>query len=95
MPERGAPGARVAHCHTSVYGRSQAARIADPARPEHIFSWLLDETRGDKDNVVTYEYKAEDLTGVARDEAAKRHRRAGRAPVANRYPSTETGARRG
>ncbi|XXT18155.1 SpvB/TcaC N-terminal domain-containing protein [Sorangium sp. So ce429] len=70
---------------TSVYGRSQDARIADPARPERIFSWLLEETRDDKGNVVAYEYKAEDLTGVARDEASESHRHAGRAAVANRY----------
>ncbi|HTN87933.1 MAG TPA: SpvB/TcaC N-terminal domain-containing protein [Sorangium sp.] len=70
---------------TSVYGRSQDARIADPARPERVFSWLLEETRDDKGNVVAYEYKAEDLTGVARDEAAESHRHAGRAAVANRY----------
>ncbi|WP_437996746.1 SpvB/TcaC N-terminal domain-containing protein [Sorangium sp. So ce185] len=70
---------------TSVYGRSPEARIADPARPERIFSWLLEETRDDKGNVVAYAYKAEDLTGVARDEAAESHRHAGRAAVANRY----------
>ncbi|WP_437793358.1 SpvB/TcaC N-terminal domain-containing protein [Sorangium sp. So ce693] len=70
---------------TSVYGRSAEARIADPARPERIFSWLLEETRDDKGNVVVYEYKAENLTGVARDEAAESHRHAGRAAVANRY----------
>ncbi|WP_437597398.1 SpvB/TcaC N-terminal domain-containing protein [Sorangium sp. So ce590] len=70
---------------TSVYGRSEHARIADPARPERIFSWLLEETRDDKGNVVVYDYKAEDLTGVARDEAAESHRHAGRAAVANRY----------
>ncbi|WP_437710025.1 SpvB/TcaC N-terminal domain-containing protein [Sorangium sp. So ce448] len=70
---------------TSVYGRSPEARIADPARPARIFSWLLEETRDDKGNVVAYAYKAEDLTGVARDEAAESHRHAGRAAVANRY----------
>ncbi|WP_437913154.1 SpvB/TcaC N-terminal domain-containing protein [Sorangium sp. So ce302] len=70
---------------TSVYGRSEPARIADPARPARIFSWLLEETRDDKGNVVVYDYKAEDLTGVARDEAAESHRHAGRAAVANRY----------
>ncbi|WP_437776712.1 SpvB/TcaC N-terminal domain-containing protein [Sorangium sp. So ce1097] len=70
---------------TSVYGRSPEARIADPARPERIFSWLLEETRDDRGNVVAYAYKAEDLTGVARDEAAESHRHAGRAGVANRY----------
>ncbi|XYH99958.1 SpvB/TcaC N-terminal domain-containing protein [Sorangium sp. So ce1128] len=70
---------------TSVYGRSPEARIADPVRPERIFSWLLEDTRDDKGNVVAYAYKAEDLTGVARGEAAESHRHAGRAAVANRY----------
>jgi RHS repeat-associated protein len=50
---------------TSVYGRSAGARVADPATASRVFSWLLEESFDDKGNVVSYEYKAEDLAGVA------------------------------
>ena len=58
---------------THVYGRSDAAslpagvatpRIADPDSPRRVFSWLLEESRDDRGNVVVYEYKAEDGVGV-------------------------------
>lgn len=48
----------------NVYGRSHQARVADPERPERVFSWLLEETRDDKGNVARYTYKAEDGAGV-------------------------------
>ncbi|MCA9645669.1 MAG: hypothetical protein KC492_33490 [Myxococcales bacterium] len=44
--------------------RSPDARIANPALPKEIFSWLLEETRDDKGNVIKYFYKAEDRVGV-------------------------------
>jgi RHS repeat-associated protein len=44
----------------SVYGRSPTARIADPDDAGRVFSWLLEETRDGKGNVVAYKYKAED-----------------------------------
>ncbi len=49
---------------TSIYGKSAAARVADPANPSHVFRWLLEETRDGKGNVIAYEYKAEDAVGV-------------------------------
>ncbi|MCC6559709.1 MAG: VCBS repeat-containing protein, partial [Polyangiaceae bacterium] len=70
---------------TSVYGRSAGARIADPARPGRVFTWLLEETRDDRGNVITYEYKAEDLVEVPRAAVAEVHRHDGRSRVANRY----------
>lgn len=48
----------------NVYGRSAGARIADPAAPSRVFSWLLEETRDDRGNAVRYTYKAEDGAGV-------------------------------
>jgi len=50
---------------TSVYGRSAEARISDPANAARVSGWLLEETFDDKGNVVAYEYKREDLAGVA------------------------------
>ncbi|MCA9637514.1 MAG: toxin, partial [Myxococcales bacterium] len=50
--------------HRSTYGTSSASRIADPAHPGRVFSWLLDETRDDRGNLVVFEYSAEDLQNV-------------------------------
>jgi RHS repeat-associated protein len=47
-----------------IYGRSPGARIADPERSDRVFSWLLEETRNDRGNVVRYTYKPEDAAGV-------------------------------
>jgi len=59
---------------TSIYGKSPSCRIARPKYPGQIFRWLLEETRDDRGNVIRYEYKAEDLTGVARSvHEAHRH----------------------
>ena len=66
---------------TNVYGRDPSARICDPARPDDVFSWLLEETRDDRGNIAQYAYKAEDGRNVprvvaedsrfARDDAAR------------------------
>jgi RHS repeat-associated protein len=69
---------------THVYGRSAAARIADPADPRRVFSWLLERSEDALGNVIAYVYRPEDLTGVAATPA-ERHRLAGVTPVANAY----------
>jgi RHS repeat-associated protein len=48
----------------TLYGKDDDSRIADPAEPKHVFSWLICETRDDKGNVVLYGYKPEDAAGV-------------------------------
>lgn len=69
---------------TSTYGRRDDARLVDPADPSRVFSWLLEETRDDRGNVIRYEHKGEDLERV--DSAPhEEHRRQGLAKVANRY----------
>jgi RHS repeat-associated protein len=71
----------------TVYGKHANARIADPARRERIFSWLICEVRDDKGNASVYEYKAEDATNVELTQAHERNR-GGPASVqrtANRY----------
>jgi len=70
---------------TSIYGRTEGARIIDPSAPWRVFSWLLEETRDDRGNIVTYEYKAEDLAGVSRAAPHEAHRHAGLSACANRY----------
>lgn len=65
---------------TSVYGRSASARISDPSNPNRIFSWLLEETRDGKGNIVSYEYKAEDQENIDRSIGLERTR-----PIANTY----------
>jgi hypothetical protein len=70
---------------TSVYGRTTQARIAKPDSPQQVFSWLLEETRDDKGNVIAYEYKAEDLAGVPNDVPWESHRHKGTTAVVNRY----------
>lgn len=72
----------------SIYGADIRSRIADPQRPEHVFSWLICETRDDKGNAVGYEYKAEDGMGVDLSRPHERHRGEPGDPRrgANRYP---------
>lgn len=66
----------------SVFGASADARIADPADPSRVFSWLLEETRDDRGNVVRYTYRAEDGAGV---DAARPHEHNRPAAGAQRY----------
>ncbi|MEV5313373.1 SpvB/TcaC N-terminal domain-containing protein [Streptomyces sp. NPDC052610] len=58
----------------NVYGRDAGSRIADPADPRRVFTWLLCETRDDRGNAVQYRYKAEDATGVDLTLAHERQR---------------------
>lgn len=58
----------------SVYGRTAQARIADPEHPARVFSWLLEETRDDRGNVVRYAYKGEDGAGVVAGKVHEAHR---------------------
>ncbi|MEV8369061.1 SpvB/TcaC N-terminal domain-containing protein [Microbacterium sp. NPDC064584] len=77
---------------TSWYGRSARSRIADPADPRRIFSWLLCETHDDKGNVVVYDYRPEDSERIFEDAAgghlAKAHEqnRDAASRSAQRYP---------
>lgn len=69
---------------TTTYGKSPASRIADPADPAKIFTWLACESFDDKGNASVYEYIAEDSRNVNRGLASEANRSdAGR--VAQRY----------
>jgi RHS repeat-associated protein len=65
---------------TSVFGRDAGSRIADPADPSRVFTWLLDLTYDDRGNAVRYVYKPEDAANVAPAAAE-----VGRERRANRY----------
>jgi hypothetical protein len=51
---------------TSIFGKSTAARIADPNDPTRIFKWLLEFSSDDKGNCYAVEYKTENLDLVAK-----------------------------
>jgi RHS repeat-associated protein len=59
---------------TAWYGKTSESRIADPADPSRIFSWLICESYDDKGNVISYQYKPEDSTGVDLTMAHERNR---------------------
>ncbi|MCK4790245.1 MAG: hypothetical protein KAV87_41290 [Desulfobacteraceae bacterium] len=44
---------------TSLYGKSESARITDPANPKRVFQWLLEESFDSKGNHILYEYVQE------------------------------------
>jgi len=56
----------------TLYGKREDARIADPADPTRVFSWLICESYDDKGNAILYGYKPEDDANV--DPAAPHER---------------------
>ena len=69
---------------TTIYGATAASRIADPADPSRVFSWLISATCDDTGNAAVYDYLAEDSTGVDPARPSERNRTA-RSRSANRY----------
>lgn len=67
----------------TIYGRTAAARIADPADDTRIFRWLPEWTYDDKGNCSQFSYKPEDLDGTP-DVVEERNRRTPHA-FANTY----------
>jgi RHS repeat-associated protein len=59
---------------TTIFGEDDESRIADPAHPLHVFSWLISRSYDDKGNVVVYTYKREDYAGVDLTAAHERNR---------------------
>ncbi len=66
----------------SIFGYDTAFRVADPSKPTHVFSWLLQATVDPRGNAIAYEYKQEDTVGAPR--AAHERSRGG--PQAARHP---------
>jgi RHS repeat-associated protein len=71
---------------TSLFGRSAAARLADPKKPWRIFRWLLEATFDDRGNVTWFEYKPEDTANVAVDRSEEKTRLADPQSFANLHP---------
>ena len=69
---------------TTWYGRSGNSRIADPADPTRIFSWLICQSHDDKGNVMVYRYRKENSADVAVSMPHERNR-TDRTRSANRY----------
>jgi hypothetical protein len=59
---------------TTLYGKGDDARIADPADPTRVFKWLISESYDDKGNAILYRYKAEDDANVDRAAPCERNR---------------------
>jgi RHS repeat-associated protein len=72
-------GSRV----VATYGRDATARIADPADPQRVADWLLQELRDPDGNRVVYHYRPEDGAGVT-DLSRQRTATLG----AQRYPAS-------
>ena len=70
---------------TTIYGATAASRIADPADPARVFSWLICASHDDTGNAAVYDYLAEDSSGVDTALASERNRTE-RSRSANRYP---------
>jgi RHS repeat-associated protein len=49
---------------TTLYGKQDDARIADPADPTRVFTWLICESYDDKGNAILYRYKPEDGANI-------------------------------
>jgi hypothetical protein len=69
---------------TTLYGKTDNARIADPAYPKRVFSWLICESYDDKGNAIVYDYKREDSQGLDPRLAHERNRTK-ESRSANRY----------
>jgi len=69
---------------TTFYGKTAESRIADPADPTRVFSWLICESYDDKGNAIVYEYREENSDGVDFSQAHEKNRTAASRSV-NRY----------
>jgi RHS repeat-associated protein len=59
---------------TTLYGKREDARIADPTDSTHIFSWSICESYDDKGNAIFYHYKFEDDKNVSRVSPCENNR---------------------
>ncbi|MBW4680589.1 MAG: hypothetical protein KME19_10790 [Microcoleus vaginatus WJT46-NPBG5] len=64
---------------TSIFGRTDKARIFAPDNPSHVFQWLLEETFDAKGNYIVYQYKLEN------DKVSHDIYEANRTQTANKY----------
>ena len=57
-----------------IYGYSSQARLADPAQPDHIASWLLEESVTPTGEHIYYQYCAENDTHLTEADLLRDHR---------------------
>jgi RHS repeat-associated protein len=69
---------------TTWYGKTEESRIADPADPTRIFSWLICQSHDDKGNAIVYQYMEENSDGVDLSQAHEKNRTPS-SRSANRY----------
>ncbi|MBI1993889.1 MAG: toxin, partial [Deltaproteobacteria bacterium] len=69
---------------TTFYGKTSESRIADPADPLRVVSWLICESYDDKGNAIVYEYKEENSDGVVLSQVHEKNRTPS-SRSANRY----------
>jgi len=69
---------------TTIYGKTDNSRIADPADPVRVFNWQICESYDDRGNAIFYEYKAEDSAGVDTSQVHEKNR-SDMSRSANRY----------
>jgi RHS repeat-associated protein len=67
------------------YGQDANSRVADPADPSRVFSWLLCHSEDGRGNAISYEYLSENSDGVDTAQAHERARTS-QSRAANRYP---------
>ena len=70
---------------TTILGRFEEARIANPTNSLQIFEWLAEFTYDDKGNCAVFEYKPEDATGMDVSKLHNKNRGNGNAVYANTY----------
>src|SRR5262249_41661276 len=59
---------------TTLYGKTSKSRIANPANPSQVFSWLICETYDDKGNAILYRYKPEDASDISLFDPSEKNR---------------------
>src|SRR5215210_7838977 len=69
---------------STLYGKTEESRIADPADPSRVFRWLICESYDDKGNAIRYEYKAENTQNIKLSLVQERNR-TDTTRAANRY----------
>ncbi|MEO6918782.1 MAG: SpvB/TcaC N-terminal domain-containing protein, partial [Collimonas sp.] len=57
----------------TLYGTGPDSRIADPANPAHVFSWLVSQSFDNKGNAIIYDYAGEE-DAVASSASNERNR---------------------
>jgi len=68
----------------TIFGRTAAARIADPQDASRIFKWMAEFSWDDKGNCLAYSYKPEDLVDVP-FSVYEKNRFSGLAQFSNKY----------